>query len=366
MQAHWRNRRRLPPSILVYFGGIQAENDELIVTQKVIDFPSIKATWTSNGRQFDVISMSYFPHFFESFLRHISAIFWAILAGYLCSFFLVISFGSFLGLFGVIFTSFLGLFGVISTSFLASFWRLFEVILASFWGHIGVIYTSFLGLFDVISTSFWGHIGVIFGDILRSYWRHFRVILESFSYHLYVIWASFRDRLMTVWPSDGVLQVIHCFVLRFDTVGFCFGYSCLIPWYTHTHTHTHTHTLTDPTEIVDGTKNSKKKKKKEKTKTTIRGLSAPGRPLRSLWPTGRRWRTGTTVFWRAGSWSCCRIWRHLAGAIRTEMSPERHQRRPASYLRVYCSLQTISPSCLHKWVSIRSLGRISMCFLSFL
>ena len=178
----------------------------------------------------------------------------------------------------------------------------------------------------------------------------------SFERHLGIDW----------WQCGPAMEFCKSFTVLYyvlTQLGFVLD---ILAWSPDTHTHTHTHTLTDPTEIVDGTKNSKKKKKKEKTKTTIRGLSAPGRPLRSLWPTGRRWRTGTTVFWRAGSWSCCRIWRHLAGAIRTAMSPERHQRRPASYLRVYCSLQTISPSCLHKWVSIRSLGRISMCFLSFL
>ena len=172
MQAHWRNRRRLPPSILVYFGGIQAENDELIVTQKVIDFPSIKATWTSNGRQFDVISMSYFPHFFESFLRHISAIFWAILAGYLCSFF-----GHF---FWVIF---------------GSFWCHFYVIFGSFWCHFYVI-------FGVILTSFWGHILRHFEVILASFIRHFRVFLMSFLRHFEVILASF---LATFWGHIGVI-----------------------------------------------------------------------------------------------------------------------------------------------------------------
>ena len=172
MQAHWRNRRRLPPSILVYFGGIQAENDELIVTQKVIDFPSIKATWTSNGRQFDVISMSYFPHFFESFLRHISAIFWAILAGYLCSFF-----GHF---FWVIFGSFWCHFYVIFGSFWCHFYVIFGVILTSFWGHIGVILRSYWRHLYVIFGSFWCHFYVILRSYWRHFWRHFEVILASF------------------------------------------------------------------------------------------------------------------------------------------------------------------------------------------
>ena len=172
MQAHWRNRRRLPPSILVYFGGIQAENNELIVTQKVIDFPSIKATWTSNGRQFDVISMSYFPHFFESFLRHISAIFWAILAGYLCSFF-----GHF---FWVIFGSFWCHFYVIFGSFWCHFYVIFGVILTSFWGHIGVILRSYWRHLYVIFGSFWCHFYVILRSYWRHFWRHFEVILASF------------------------------------------------------------------------------------------------------------------------------------------------------------------------------------------